>query len=428
MTEPEGRSRKDRLIAGLKLAVVAGALSYLILSGKLELDDLRLAEGRLLLVLAGGGLFLTAMLTSFLRHFLLLRALQVPLRLRDVVRIGFIGCFFNLFMPGGLGGDVIKLAYVMRETGKHTEAVASVMVDRVLGLLGLFTIAGVALGFSWEQVLAHPELHGLSLAIFGVLGSVGMATLVGLVALAKGRGWAAGLWVLLALAAAGFAGVALAGDAVAFSGAAASAAALLRGRAVLVLIGTCVLGLGCVLVVPSCQPGRRLAGWATAHLPLGDRLMQLVQAVLTFRERFPRVLAAYGLSVLLQAIALATLYIYSQALALPVRPSVAQILYAAPPALVANVLPISFGGLGVGETAFQELLALVSAGRVQAGAAIFLLLRFWTVVLSLIGLVLYLRGKREIQEAEAVYREAASEGALANAPANGSEGDSSSSG
>jgi glycosyltransferase 2 family protein len=56
--------------------------------------------------------------------------------------ISFIGLFFNAFMLGSTGGDVIKAWYVAHETHhKKAEAIATVVVDRLIGLLALFVIA-----------------------------------------------------------------------------------------------------------------------------------------------------------------------------------------------------------------------------------------------------------------------------------------------
>ena len=180
-------SAPSRLLTALKLLVVVGALGYLVFSGKLQWRRFIFASGKWYLLMVSGVLFIGTMVTSFARYKILLDAVGIHLRLSDVVRIGFIGCFFNTFMPGSLGGDLIKTAYVIRESGKRAEAIASVMMDRVLGLLGLISIGGVALSLSWGEVVENPDMHILSLPIFGVLGMAGMCGLVSLAALAKGR-------------------------------------------------------------------------------------------------------------------------------------------------------------------------------------------------------------------------------------------------
>ena len=98
---------------------------------------------------AAFGIFLAALLLSFVRWFTLVRALGLPFRLRDALRLGFIGNVFNLVIPGAVGGDVIKAAFLCREQARKTQAVASMFIDRALGLLGLFVLAGGSGALAW---------------------------------------------------------------------------------------------------------------------------------------------------------------------------------------------------------------------------------------------------------------------------------------
>lgn len=81
------------------------------------------------------------------RWYRLLRSIEVFMSFATVLRLAFIGQFFNLFIPGGVGGDLIKMVYLRRDSGeRYPEAVLSVLLDRVLGLLGLLLLAlGAAL-------------------------------------------------------------------------------------------------------------------------------------------------------------------------------------------------------------------------------------------------------------------------------------------
>ena len=71
--------------------------------------------------------------------------LGLPFRLRDAIRLGFIGNVFNLVIPGAVGGDLIKAAFLGPGCRiNKTQAIASMVIDRILGLLGLFLLAGIA--------------------------------------------------------------------------------------------------------------------------------------------------------------------------------------------------------------------------------------------------------------------------------------------
>ncbi len=403
---PRSFLRKNGVLI-LKLAGVVAVLSYLLGSGKLDFERLQIRPDRMALLAAGGALVLLVQILSFARYCLLLRGAEIVLSLRETIRIGFIGTFFNTFMPGGLGGDVVKLYLVIRATGKQAGAVASVMVDRLIGLLGLITLSGLTLLGYWQEVVDTPSLHTLSLAVFGVLGAAGIGLLVSFVTLAKGRKLGFVLWAMLVAAGAVLTFGALHDEPLALVGE-APAAALLRGRALAILIADALLALLCILVLPSCQPGRSLEGLVRKRLPGGNKLMALSQSILTYKNHFGLLAVSFGLSVLLQAIGMLGIYFFSQTLTLTTPPELGHIFFAAPPAFVANALPVSFGGLGVGEAAFQEILFMcrTAAGQpITGGAEIFLVNRFFTILAGLIGLPLYLRGKKEIKAAKEKYLE-----------------------
>lgn len=97
------------------------------------------------------GIYLTGLLFTFCRWYWLVRVIEPTFRLRDALLLGFIGNVFNLVIPGAVGGDFIKAAYLVRMQIKRTQAIASMVIDRILGLLGLFLLAGVAGLAAWPM-------------------------------------------------------------------------------------------------------------------------------------------------------------------------------------------------------------------------------------------------------------------------------------
>src|SRR5262249_20530832 len=57
---------------------------------------------------AGFVVFCAAVGLGLYRWYLLVRALDLEISVRDAFRYGMIGIFFNNFLPGGVGGDLIK--------------------------------------------------------------------------------------------------------------------------------------------------------------------------------------------------------------------------------------------------------------------------------------------------------------------------------
>ena len=82
--------------------------------------------------------------------------------------LGLIGMVFNLVIPGAVGGDLIKAAYLARMRIRKTQAIASMVIDRILGLLGLFILAAIAGGFAWR--LATTDVRKLIMAAWVAVG------------------------------------------------------------------------------------------------------------------------------------------------------------------------------------------------------------------------------------------------------------------
>ncbi len=97
--------------------------------------------------LAGAlGLTFLAVTLTIVRWHWLVWALGLPFRLRDAFRLGFLGYLLNFVSFGSVGGDLFKAVFVARELhGHRAEAVATVVVDRLVGLLGVFILAAVAI-------------------------------------------------------------------------------------------------------------------------------------------------------------------------------------------------------------------------------------------------------------------------------------------
>ncbi len=95
------------------------------------------------------GIFFAATLVTLMRWYLLVRALDLPLKLRDALRFGFIGIFFNTFLPGAVGGDIIKAAALARTQNRRMAAVASVIMDRVIALWALVWFVALLGGAFW---------------------------------------------------------------------------------------------------------------------------------------------------------------------------------------------------------------------------------------------------------------------------------------
>ncbi|HEX8325324.1 MAG TPA: lysylphosphatidylglycerol synthase transmembrane domain-containing protein [Tepidisphaeraceae bacterium] len=82
----------------------------------------------------------------------LLGVLGIALTFGRAFVLNMVGAFYNTFMPGSTGGDVLKAYYAARHAPDHkTGAVMSVVVDRVLGLITLILLGGTMAGLQWAR-------------------------------------------------------------------------------------------------------------------------------------------------------------------------------------------------------------------------------------------------------------------------------------
>ena len=93
---------------------------------------------------------LSYILTS-VRWHLLLDSLGIRLTFFRSLVLNLVGAFYNAFMPGTTGGDVIKAYYAAKQTTEHrTRAVMSVLIDRVIGLMALILLGGAMAAYQWH--------------------------------------------------------------------------------------------------------------------------------------------------------------------------------------------------------------------------------------------------------------------------------------
>lgn len=160
-----------RTVIGFGLAV---GLVYLTLrSTETDLWEELLRSAKLLIAVSTL-LFGSILTLSTWRWQKLLRVQGIELGFMPTLRLTMIGHFFNLAIPGAVGGDLVKMAYISRQTpGKRTESIFSIVADRIMGMLGLFIVASAAVLFSLRFLVSlGPEQRPIQIAAFTVgLGS-----------------------------------------------------------------------------------------------------------------------------------------------------------------------------------------------------------------------------------------------------------------
>ncbi|MCF8057708.1 MAG: flippase-like domain-containing protein [Bacteriovoracaceae bacterium] len=150
---------RDSLKMVLKVILAVAIISWLLKSGKLDFSlinkSFEMGYGWLLCL----AFLITQDCLSGIRWRWLLKVnSQAKFPFIDMIRVTWIGLFFNSFLPGAVTGDFIKLLYIRDLDPKmsKTYLVTSVLMDRILGLMGLLVILGI---FS---TIFYGEIVGLS--------------------------------------------------------------------------------------------------------------------------------------------------------------------------------------------------------------------------------------------------------------------------
>ncbi|MBI4570237.1 MAG: flippase-like domain-containing protein [Planctomycetes bacterium] len=285
-----------------------------------------------LLLLAGSAL------VAALRWRLLLAGVGEHHRRREIVRVTFLGMFYNFVIPGTISGDVVKAACLVRRSESRARMVTSLVMDRFVGLCGLFLIGSAAMAlFGRGDMLAlAPPLYGVTLGTTLALA----ATL--------SRGLRRMLFIDRLLPRLGRWGAMLArvdGALMAYRD---------RARVVFAAIALTVV----------LQSASIAGAW-------------LISESVPDRAPFADAPARAGLGL-----------------------SVGEVAMVFPLATLISAVPLIPGGWGVGELVFQALLA--QAGVARAGAVAFsLLYRACALLVALPGGIMFLIGKFQLSPGDA---------------------------
>jgi uncharacterized protein (TIRG00374 family) len=327
---PNSAASKSQLLWTLaRFAVGIALLAYLASSKIIDFRSLsRLVTAWPVSLVALALIFADIALMA-LRLSWLARPQDLEIPYANSLELTLVSSFFATFLPGAAGGDLPKLYYAAKNNrGRRAEIVTVVLFDRVMGLLSLLVLP--LLFAPLFSVLIHdvPALR------------------------------------LLLIASAALAAVSL-------------AAFLL-----------CLLNR----TIPDAivrYIARLITKFGGRFLPAENLPARILATIRAYRCH-PTILAgAFGASLLsnlsmIAVTALAIEILYPGSLSL-------RMSLVIPMGDIANSLPLTPGGLGVGESAFNALFKLTG---LQGGAEALLCWRIWRAVVGLAGLALYLRGPR----------------------------------
>ena len=92
-------------------ALAFGLLGFLVWSNWEGLKHVLERRIHLDFLLLAAAIAVPSILLTFFRWYILVQAVDLPFTVPNAMRLGMIGYFFNTFLPGSVGGDLIKAAF-----------------------------------------------------------------------------------------------------------------------------------------------------------------------------------------------------------------------------------------------------------------------------------------------------------------------------
>ncbi len=143
-TKSKGSSTGRWLKLSLKIVVTGLCLWYV--SGKIDLtkagDALRHADWLYLFFALAA--FIISKLISAIRLNIYFQNINIHLAASQNIKLYWLGMFYNLFLPGSIGGDAYKVILLSKKYKiAYKKTTAAILLDRISGLLGLILILAV---------------------------------------------------------------------------------------------------------------------------------------------------------------------------------------------------------------------------------------------------------------------------------------------
>lgn len=156
---------KSSFLNFLKIVFAFGLIAWLIKGGRLNLRELKMLltpeNVMICMSLVGVTLYLASE-----RWRVIMASQGFHLSRWMTFRLTFVGLFFNFFVPGGVGGDVVKAYYVARtNTERKFLSVFTILLDRVLGLFAMSVMAVASLALDFAFIWNHPQLHVVAVVL-----------------------------------------------------------------------------------------------------------------------------------------------------------------------------------------------------------------------------------------------------------------------
>ncbi|WP_041632641.1 lysylphosphatidylglycerol synthase transmembrane domain-containing protein [Maribacter sp. HTCC2170] len=165
-----GTASRKKLITVVKIAISAILIYFIFTKVDFEQVVGTLKKTNPLYLILAILLFIASKVLASIRLNLYFHELNVCLSQLSNLKLYLLGMFYNLFLPGGIGGDAYKGYLIKKNFEVDTKKVVSVLIlDRLSGLLLLFIYACILAILLDNTLLAKYELVIWVLGILSVV-------------------------------------------------------------------------------------------------------------------------------------------------------------------------------------------------------------------------------------------------------------------
>jgi hypothetical protein len=170
---------KSRLaLVALKIGVASILIGWLLYSGTVDFAALRVFLDRPLLPAVSLAVLAFNVVIGAMRWRLLLSTLDVRITAGRALQLHTTAAFFNVAVPGGIGGDIVKAIYVARDElpAKRPNVYLITFADRLLGVGSMLLVGAIMViargPAAWDGQLRQVSLIVTSLAVLSIVAPI----------------------------------------------------------------------------------------------------------------------------------------------------------------------------------------------------------------------------------------------------------------
>lgn len=135
-----------------KILMVCGVLYYLLTSSLLDFDLISKIISDVNFIIKIIVTVLIIMILGNLKWFILLKSQKIDISFLNCFYLYYIGYTFNYFLPGGIAGDAVKIGYIAKRNKKRSIAAISIIIDRCIGLAAMILVVLFFLPSLFEKI------------------------------------------------------------------------------------------------------------------------------------------------------------------------------------------------------------------------------------------------------------------------------------